>query len=88
KKKNIFSAILTMCLVMTGATSFTACSNDNLDTNQFVKGVSLNVYGPTPVMRGGTLRFIGSNLDQIAQVQIPGVDPITNIEIVKAGIPS
>ena len=88
KKKNIFSAILTMCLVLTGATSFTACSNDDLDTNQFVSGVGLNVYGPTPVMRGGTLRFIGSNLDQISQVEIPGVAPITNIEVVKAGIPS
>ena len=88
KKKNIFSAILTMCLMLTGAVSFTACSNDNLDTNQFVSSVGLNVYGPTPVMRGGTLRFIGSNLDQVSQVEIPGVAPITNIEVVKAGIPS
>ncbi len=88
KKKNIFSAILMMCLMLTGAVSFTACSNDDLDTNQFVSSVGLNVYGPTPVMRGGTLRFIGSNLDQVSQVEIPGVAPITNIEVVKAGIPS
>lgn len=74
--------------MLTGAVSFTACSNDNLDTNQFVSSVGLNVYGPTPVMRGGTLRFIGSNLDQVSQVEIPGVAPITNIEVVKAGIPS
>jgi GNAT superfamily N-acetyltransferase len=39
-------------------------------------------------MRGGTLRFIGSNLDQISQVEIPGVAPITNIEVVKSGVPS
>ena len=77
-----------MCLMLTGAVSFTACSNDDLDTNQFVSSVGLNVYGPTPVMRGGTLRFIGSNLDQVSQVEIPGVAPITNIEVVKAGIPS
>ena len=88
KKNNIFSAILTMCLLLTGAVSFTACSEDNLDTNQYKQGVALNVYGPTPVMRGGTLRFLGSNLDQIAQVEIPGVSPITTIEVVKAGIPS
>ena len=74
--------------MLTGAVSFTACSNDDLDTNQFVSSVGLNVYGPTPVMRGGTLRFIGSNLDQVSQVEIPGVAPITNIEVVKAGIPS
>ena len=88
KKNNIFSAILTMCLLLTGAVSFTACSEDNLDTNQYKQGVALNVYGPTPVMRGGTLRFLGSNLDQISQVEIPGVSPITTIEVVKAGIPS
>ena len=88
KKNNIFSAILTMCLMLTGVVSFTACSNNDLDTTQFASGVSLNVYGPTPVMRGGTLRFIGSNLDQISQVEIPGVSPITSIEVVKAGVPS
>lgn len=77
-----------MCLMLTGAVSFTACSEDDLETNQFTTGVGLNVYGPSPVMRGGTLRFIGSNLDQISQVEIPGVAPITNIEVVKTGVPS
>lgn len=77
-----------MCLMLTGAVSFTACSGDDLDTNQYNGGVGLNVYGPTPVMRGGTLRFLGSNLDQISQIEIPGVAPITNIEVVKAGVPS
>lgn len=68
--------------------SLAACSEDNLDTNQYKGGVSLNAYGPNPVMRGGTLRFVGSNLDQIASIQIPGVAPITNYESVKSGIPS
>ena len=68
--------------------SLTACSEDDLDTNQYKGGVSLNVYGPSPVMRGGQLRFLGSNLDQIAQVEIPGVAPITNIQVVQAGVPS
>ena len=68
--------------------SLTACSEDDLDTNQYQQGVHLNVYGPQPVMRGGQLRFLGSNLDQISKIQIPGCDDITNIEVVKAGIPS
>ena len=84
KFKNIFT-LLVVALV---GLSLTACSNDDLDTNQYQGGVSLNAYGPNPVMRGGTLRFLGSNLDQIAQVQIPGVSAITNIEVVKAGVPS
>ena len=84
KIKNIFS-LLVVALV---GLSLTACSNDDLGTNQYQGGVGLNAYGPNPVMRGGTLRFVGSNLDQIASVNIPGVGEITNIEVIKAGVPS
>ncbi len=68
--------------------TFTACSSDDFSTNQFSGGVSLNVFGPNPVVRGGTLRFIGSNLDQVTKVVIPGVDPITDITVRQSGIPS
>lgn len=84
KIKNILALLVVALLGL----SLTACSEDDLDTNQYQKGVHLNVYGPQPVMRGGQLRFLGSNLDQIAQVIIPGCEPITNFEVVKAGIPS
>ena len=83
--KNIF-ALLVVALV---GLSLTGCTkDDNLNTNQYQGDVALNVYGPSPVMRGGTLRFLGSNLDQVSQVVIPGVDPITNIQVVQAGVPS
>ena len=84
KIQNIF-AWLVIALV---GLSLTACSEDNLDTNQYQGGVSLNAFGPNPVMRGGTLRFVGSNLDQIASIQIPGIPAITNYEVLKAGVPS
>ncbi|MBQ7420257.1 MAG: hypothetical protein IJV17_05915 [Prevotella sp.] len=84
KIKNIFT-LLVVALV---GLSLTACSSDDLDTNQYQGGVSLNAYGPNPVMRGGQLRFVGSNLDQIASITIPGVGEITNYEVVKAGVPS
>ena len=84
KLKNIFS-LLVVALV---GLSLTACSNDDLGTNQYQGGVSLNAYGPNPVMRGGQLRFVGSNLDQIASITIPGVGEITNIEVIKSGVPS
>lgn len=86
-KKYIFS-ILTLFVVALCGLSLTGCSDDDLGTNQYKKGVALNVFGPSPVVRGGTLRFLGSNLDQVTQVIIPGVDPITNIEVIQAGIPS
>lgn len=85
--KKLYAIMMVFALALTGL-SLTSCGEDNLDTNQYGKGVQLNVYGPQPVMRGGTLRFLGSNLDQVAQVKIPGVDPITNIEVVKSGVPS
>ncbi len=85
KKLNSILALLVVALM---GLSLAACSKDDLDTNQYQDGVHLNVYGPQPVMRGGELRFLGSNLDQIAQVKIPGCDPITNIEVVQAGNPS
>ena len=81
---DILTALLAAC-----AMAFTGCSPDELSTEQYAdKGVALNVYGPQPVVRGGQLRFLGSNLDQITAVILPGVDPITEIEVVQAGVPS
>ena len=84
KTKNIFALLV---LAIAGL-SLTACSEDDLDTNQYKGGVSLNAYGPNPVMRGGQLRFVGSNLDKIASIQIPGAPAITNFDVVKSGVPS
>lgn len=73
------------CLMML---AFAACSEDDLSTNQFQGGVHLNVFGPSPVMRGGSVHFYGSNLDKIKQVNIPGMGAVTNFDIVKSGVPS
>lgn len=85
KIKSLMSFLLLSCLMAVG---LTACSDDDLSTNQYQQGVHLNVFGPSPVMRGGSVHFYGSNLDQVKQVLIPGMDPVTNFEILKAGIPS
>jgi len=82
--KNIYTLLVVALIGL----SLTACSKDDLDTNQFQGGVSLNVYGPTPVMRGGQLRFLGSNLDQVREVIIPSDIHVTNIQVVSAGVPS
>ena len=85
KIKRLMSFVLLSCLMAVG---LTACSDDDLSTNQYQQGVHLNVFGPSPVMRGGSVHFYGSNLDQVKQVLIPGMDPVTNFEVLKAGIPS
>ncbi len=84
--KKIFNvlALSAMCLTL-----LSGCKDELVSTDQYAKeGVALNVYGPQPVMRGGELRFLGSNLDQVTEVIIPGVAPITDIKVVQAGIPS
>ena len=72
-----------MCLMLFSCLTFTACDNgDDEDTNQYKGGISLNVFGPSPVSRGGVLRFLGSGMDKVTAVAIPGCDDITDIEVV------
>ena len=84
-----FKNIIALSVMALLGLSLTACSSDDdLGTNQYQGGVSLNVYGPSPVMRGGMLRFLGSNLDQVSEVIIPDGISVTNIQVVQAGVPS
>ena len=80
------NSILTLCLaglLLTGSgISLTSCQGDDVDTNQFTGGVSLNVFGPCPVARGGELRFIGSGMNQVTAVVIPGCADITDIQVI------
>lgn len=56
-------------------------STEQLSADQ----VKLGGVAPNPVARGGALRIIGSNLQKVQQVEIPGVEPITEIEVVSEG---
>lgn len=79
-----FSAWCMTCLILLSSLTFTACDTNDLDTNQYKGGISLNVFGPSPVLRGGELRFLGCGLDQVASVLIPGCDAITDIQLISA----
>ena len=65
-----------------GADADSVFYGDDEDTNQYKGGISLNVFGPSPVSRGGVLRFLGSGMDKVTAVVIPGCDDITDIEVV------
>lgn len=83
KKLNHIFTLLVVALV---GLSLTACSeDDNLNTNQYGGDITLTSFGPCPVLRGGTLHFLGKNLDQIVEVDLPGADPITAIDVITAG---
>ena len=82
-KTNRLSVLcLAGALLLTGV-SFTSClKGDDVDTNQYVGGISLNVFGPSPVARGGELRFFGSGMNQVTAVVIPGCADITDINVI------
>ena len=82
--KNIFrfSTLIALCSLIAAV----ACTREELSTDQFSDDtVVFGAFAPNPVVRGAELRIKGSNLDKIVEVQIPGAEPITNIEVVSAG---
>lgn len=80
------SNIFAMLVVVLVGLSLTACNDgDDLSTDQYGNDISLQSFGPCPVLRGGTLYFYGTNLDQIESINLPGADPITAYEILQSG---
>ena len=80
------SKIFTMLVVALVGLSLTACNDgDDLSTDQYGNQISLQSFGPCPVLRGGTLYFYGTNLDQVNEIDLPGADPITAIEVLQSG---
>ncbi len=81
---NKFLSLFLSGVLLAGGLSVTSCSDDDDDfgTQQYIGGVSLNVWGPRPVARGGELRFLGSGLDQINSITLPGSGDITDIKVI------
>ena len=82
--KNIFrySILLALCSLV----GLVSCTHEELSTDQFSDdAVVFGAFAPNPVVRGAELRIMGSNLDRIVEVQIPGSEPITDIEVVTSG---
>lgn len=82
-KTNRLSVLcLAGALLLTGVSFISCLKGDDVDTNQYVGGISLNVFGPSPVARGGELRFLGSGMNQVTAVVIPGCADITDINVI------
>ena len=82
--KNIFkfSALLGLCTLV----GLVACTPEELSTDQFADDtVVLGSFAPNPIVRGAELRIVGSNLQKVVEVQIPGAEPMTEIEVVSEG---
>ena len=84
KKFFSISGLLALCMLLL-LPAVTSCDDDEkYNTEQYKGGVSLNAFGPSPVLRGGELRFLGSGMDKITKISIPGCDDITDIKVVSA----
>lgn len=69
KKFNKIIACAMMALV---GLSFTACSDDALDTNPYNKsGVNLLAFGPCPMERTHEIRITGTNMNAVDKVVFP-----------------
>ena len=55
-------------------------SCDDKDSSN-TKEVELLSFGPCPIPRGGELRIIGKNLDQVGSVILPGCDAISDFKM-------
>lgn len=80
--KKLTAATLAALTLVSGGL-LTACSDENeFSTQQYKGGVSLNVFGPCPVARGGELRFLGSGMNQITAIAFPESDDVTEIKVI------
>ena len=80
--KKIFQVICFAALVALVAT---ACKQEQLETNPYGSEMTFASFSPNPIYRGGELTIIGSHLEDVAKVVIPGIDPITAITVVTSG---
>lgn len=74
-------------LLLIATALLTSCNNDEESGN-----VVLEAYGPSPVLRGGNIYFIGQNLDKISTIIFPENIEVTTFEVeskskIKAVVP-
>ncbi len=82
-KRYKLPALFRMCLVAISCFLFaTACEKaDDVNTNQLASGdVTLESFGPCPIPRGAELRIIGTNLDRVEAIILPGTGSVNDIK--------
>lgn len=84
-KRHNKSFLWLVLLLVCSTFAFTSCDRDDLNTDQYGNEISVLSYGPNPVLRGGVLTFKGANLDQITEIDLPGAEAITSINVVTSG---
>lgn len=85
--KNVMNKILQFsALAVAALLALTGCKHEEISTDQYSNDrLAFSAFSPNPVYRGGEITIIGSNLDQVSQVLVPGVDPITSFTVTGSG---
>ncbi|MFW9596703.1 MAG: hypothetical protein ACMV0Y_02015, partial [Paludibacter sp.] len=65
RKINKYFYAAFMLSILMGGLFFSSCESDDKEDLTTIK---LNVYGPSPALRGGELKFIGMNLDKVTSI--------------------
>ncbi len=82
-KINRLPVLWLVCVIFIGGMALASCDTiDDFDTEQYSGGIELNVFGPSPVARGGELRFLGSGMNKVTGIVIPGSGEITDIKVI------
>lgn len=75
-KNKGYSWLIIFILIISGGL-YTGCDNEEaVDTS-----IILKAFGPSPALRGGELRFIGSNLDKVTAVVFQGLTSGETVEV-------
>ncbi|MCH5247521.1 MAG: hypothetical protein J1E99_05115 [Muribaculaceae bacterium] len=79
-----YSSVILMGVALAGAVALTSCNDDKdeFSTEQYTGGIKLNVWGPSPVARGGELRFLGSGMNYVTGITLPGSGKITDLKLI------
>jgi hypothetical protein len=76
----VLSGLSMSALMLLSSFTFTACSDDELNTNPYNKsGINLVAMGPMPVSRLDQIRITGTKLDKVEKIIFPaetGVDQV------------
>ncbi|MBP7151211.1 MAG: IPT/TIG domain-containing protein [Paludibacteraceae bacterium] len=71
-----FSHLIILILIISGGI-YTGCENEE----EIDSSIILKAFGPSPALRGGELRFIGSNLDKVTAVVFQGLTHGETVEV-------
>ena len=82
KKILKYSVMAFLCL---SAVSLTGCKHVEYDTDPYAGAVALSAVAPNPVMRGGELRILGTNLENVSEIRFAGGVTVTDFTVTKSG---